>query len=692
MDHTTRHFTYYTTSSNQLHPKNIFFIAAYIIVLLSATSVFANNKRGVFFSPTPGDNSGFSSETKLYDKSFAVIIGIDNYEHLPPLLGAVKDAQSIETELKKQGFETYTLINQNASRKGIAEFLGDQLGKKVNVNDRVFIYFAGHGVSTGSSDSIMGYLMPVDANRDSPRSSGISMDELQNWLADYRSKHVMFVADACYSGLALNTRSVGISQSTTDYLRHVTSKEVRVALVAGGAGEEANEHGGHGLFTYFLLEALHGAADSNQDGVITSLEITAYISPRVSETARTKFRAQQNPQMGRRGEGEFIFLNPMGAKVPTGSLYITSSPPGAEIYINQRFLRIATPNVVSELSPGLYTVQVKKDGIDSAPIAVEVQVGVEAAVAVSLPIQTTTVGEDQETGQIFVSAQSQTKRTNIPADVYIDGSWVGKTDYRGEFEIGKHIIEVRHPNYQKYITSVEVIKGEKQQFQAILSEKRSLDPVVGPDETVKPSKENSSDKAFMNRSAGYKIAGHALFWSGLGELAIGIPMTVANRYDYYDGNRPRFTLGISLWYLGSIAAISGGFLGLKYFRSKKNKIEIGAAEYLIHRKRSLGLSLVIGGLSIMGLGGIHLGLHAYYREVEGAAYGSESHEWDYKFAQRTSGGIFTLTGISIVATGIIWLVKARKANKMLRTSKHEIVTAPYVAGQKEIGLIFAYQY
>ncbi len=68
-----------------------------------------------------------------------------------------------------------------------------------------------------------------NAEHDSPVSTGISMSELQNWFADYRSKHVMFVADSCYSGLALTTRSTGLDPQTQDYLKHITSRKVRVA-------------------------------------------------------------------------------------------------------------------------------------------------------------------------------------------------------------------------------------------------------------------------------------------------------------------------------------------------------------------------------------------------------------------------------------------------------------------------------
>jgi len=271
-------------------------------------------QRGVYVTPLPGKEGGLISETKVYDHSYAVVIGIDAYQKLPQLTGAVRDARTVKKALEEQGFTVTEVIDSAATRQAIAELLGDKLRYGAGPEDRVLVFFAGHGVSTGTGDTAMGYLMPVEGVREAPVSTGISMMELQNWFAGYQAKHVMFVADACYSGLALSTRATGLSPQTMDYLKKVTKKKVRVALVAGGAGEEVNELHGQGLFTSFFLEAIGGVADADKNGVITSDEIAAYVKPNVAQTAMQLYQTDQNPQIGRRGEGEFIFLNPMGAR------------------------------------------------------------------------------------------------------------------------------------------------------------------------------------------------------------------------------------------------------------------------------------------------------------------------------------------------------------------------------------------
>ncbi|MBI5609055.1 MAG: caspase family protein [Deltaproteobacteria bacterium] len=246
---------------------------------------------------------------EVYKRSHAVVIGIDQYQNLPQLGGAVRDAQEVAESLKEQGFSVSLLLNAQATRAAITKLVGDQLPGQVGPQDRVLVYFAGHGLSRGEGESAMGYLMPVEAQRDAPASTAISMAELQRWFAQYPAKHVLYMADACYSGLSIGTRAVGLSPETKHYLREITQRPVRVALTAGSSGQEAHEHMGHGLFTYFFLQGLGGAADGNSDGVVTTDELAAFIKPNVASVAASQYRAQQHPQFARMGEGEFVFVS-----------------------------------------------------------------------------------------------------------------------------------------------------------------------------------------------------------------------------------------------------------------------------------------------------------------------------------------------------------------------------------------------
>ena len=256
-----------------------------------------------------------SEPLQLYRKSWAVVVGIDAYEKLPRLGGAVRDARAMAQVLQQQGFEVRLLLDGEATRAAITRLIADELPDRTGPDDRVLVYFAGHGMTRGAEDAAVGYLMPIDAEPQAAASTGISMTELQRWFSLYPARHILYVADACYSGLALGSRGAGLPAGAHDYVRQVAGKKARISLVAGANGEQALEFRGHGLFTYHLLEALEGAADANGDGLITSDELAAFVKPAVAQTARREFQAGQTPQYARQGEGEFLLLSPRGTTV-----------------------------------------------------------------------------------------------------------------------------------------------------------------------------------------------------------------------------------------------------------------------------------------------------------------------------------------------------------------------------------------
>jgi TolB-like protein len=267
--------------------------------------------RSLASAPDEGSNAASAGANfKPYAASHAVVIGIDAYKTLKPLGGAVRDATSVAKLLRQRGFKVHTLMNEKATRAEIAGLLGDDLPNQVGPDDRVLVYFAGHGMTTGTKGHEMGYLMPVDADKGRVRSTGLNMREVQNWFAGYPAKHVMFVADACYSGLAVVTRSVGLSPRLRDYIKQITDKRSRATIVAGGMNEQVLEHNGQGLFTHFFLKAISGSADRNGDRIITLDEVGAYLKPKVSQTALDQYRRSQTPQIAADGEGEFVFLLP----------------------------------------------------------------------------------------------------------------------------------------------------------------------------------------------------------------------------------------------------------------------------------------------------------------------------------------------------------------------------------------------
>jgi peptidoglycan/xylan/chitin deacetylase (PgdA/CDA1 family)/uncharacterized caspase-like protein len=308
---------------------------------------------------------------QLYRESWAVIIGIDKYQQWPKLQYAVNDAQAIrEILINKYRFKTeniHMLLNDAATREQILSVLGDTMGnsEKVKKDDRVFIFFAGHGATRKlSSGRYLGYIVPVNADLQNYQGQSISMTNFQDISEAIPAKHVFFVMDSCYSGLGL-TRAGGVQVNTANYLREVARRNSRQMLTAGGMDEQVADNGpnGHSVFTWTLLQGLEGKADLNGDGYITASELSAYLGPGVSAISK------QTPSFGNlpgSEGGDFIFdpkqenefLSELSTQLDEEAIHLNSQLEAIRKQIAQKKLRN------EKLRKELSSVQTQVDGKD----------------------------------------------------------------------------------------------------------------------------------------------------------------------------------------------------------------------------------------------------------------------------------------------------------------------------------------
>ncbi|QSQ23363.1 polysaccharide deacetylase family protein [Pyxidicoccus parkwayensis] len=231
----------------------------------------------------------------LYRESWAVVIGINAYQKWPKLSYAVNDAEGVrELLVRKYLFKpenVTVLLDGEATRERILSVLGDRLADpaKVQREDRVFVFFAGHGITRRlPNGKSLGYIVPVDADTSNYQSTAISMTNFQDISEAIPAKHALFVMDACYSGLALTRGGPAAGGDVRKYLQEVTRRSVRQVLTAGGADEQVADQGpnGHSIFTWTLLQGLEGQADLNADGYVTGSELAAYVGPTVSSLSK----------------------------------------------------------------------------------------------------------------------------------------------------------------------------------------------------------------------------------------------------------------------------------------------------------------------------------------------------------------------------------------------------------------------
>ena len=250
----------------------------------------------------------------IYDNSYALIIGIDKYQNVQPLNYAVKDAESIQDILVNTfdfPEDNVTLLkNEEATKQNILKSFSE-ITKKAEDSDRVLIFFAGHGETMDLPEGgEKGYLIPVEGDSEDLYLTGLPMEELRQIALISRAKHMLYLVDACYGGIAaVGSRGLD-SKRTPNYIDKITKDKSRQVITAGGRGEQVIEkpEWGHSAFTLNLKRGLQDSrADYNSDGYITANELGLFLREKVTIDSEN----QQTPQYGRMTsqEGEFVFIN-----------------------------------------------------------------------------------------------------------------------------------------------------------------------------------------------------------------------------------------------------------------------------------------------------------------------------------------------------------------------------------------------
>lgn len=276
------------------------------LLLFSQTRGFKEKKIVV------NDERGIPQEIKLYDNLCAVIIGVDRYQNLETnqyLRNAVSDAKGIESVLREQYpfNKIISLYNDNATRDNILKTLGD-LKSQTSESDGVFIFFAGHGNTVKRVDgSETGYLLPYDGSfKPNDAYRNLAMSQLRDQMQEIPAKHLLFVADACFSGTLLTRGNETPTEQNYTYYKQAAKEIVRQVLTAGLSTETVLDGGleGHSVFTGRLIEAL-----KRNNSFISANELGVMMQRKVSNDANVR-NHKQTPQFGKMyGEGDFVFVS-----------------------------------------------------------------------------------------------------------------------------------------------------------------------------------------------------------------------------------------------------------------------------------------------------------------------------------------------------------------------------------------------
>ena len=164
------------------------------------------------------------TESIEYGTYHALIIGNNDYQTLSDLKMATGDAEAMAELLgERYGFQVELLID--ATRADIISAMARKRAK-LTEKDNLLIYYAGHGIL--DVDSGEGYWLPVDAESNNP-VNWIPLTTITAQLRAMRTKHVMVIADSCYSGILTRNTEANLKTGAerTAWLNRMNSRRSR---------------------------------------------------------------------------------------------------------------------------------------------------------------------------------------------------------------------------------------------------------------------------------------------------------------------------------------------------------------------------------------------------------------------------------------------------------------------------------
>lgn len=249
----------------------------------------------------------------LYYKSWAIVIGIENYLVAPPVQGAVNDAKQVAQAFRKLGFdEVIEMYEKDAASRRLHQVLNDILPRKVGRMDRLVIFYAGHaGAAPDTEGEDRSYLVPLDAQINNP-AKAVTVEQLKEFTRRSASKHTLLILDAPVFGWEVTASRELSLEGRLEPEAEMDRRAVQV-ISAAGKGEFSSRSEGKSLFVQALLAGLAGTADLDHNGWLMASELGAYVTQQVQDISN----GRQHPTSVRiDGDGDTVLVEgrPVGTK------------------------------------------------------------------------------------------------------------------------------------------------------------------------------------------------------------------------------------------------------------------------------------------------------------------------------------------------------------------------------------------
>ncbi|MFY0654835.1 MAG: caspase family protein [Cyclobacteriaceae bacterium] len=237
------------------------------------------------------------AEHRFDATNYAILIGVEDYAHpqMGDLSKPIDDAELLKRALvSNYQFEEHNVkILKNPDQKKLFTIL-DNFSQSLTDKDNLLIFYAGHG--HWDEKLKKGYWMLADASP-GDRSTWFANSDFKDYISIIESKHLLLIADACFSGGIFKSRSA--FQGPSREIKSLYESKSRKAMTSGDLKKVPDES----VFLQFLVKNL----ESNNSKYLSSETIFNAIKNPVISNSNNKPQFGSIDGVGGEG-GDFIFM------------------------------------------------------------------------------------------------------------------------------------------------------------------------------------------------------------------------------------------------------------------------------------------------------------------------------------------------------------------------------------------------
>ncbi len=228
----------------------------------------------------------------------AIIIGIQNYRRLAKADFADQDATKFADYANRAlGIpkdKIKVLTDADADQAALLKTFRNWLPLNVTKGKtEVFVFYSGHGLPSNDGKSL--YFLPHGVDQDLLDETAIDQKKIISAIQSTQPKSVTMFVDSCYSGQSRNgsqllagAKPVILKNSDLGYPPEFTVFTASASDQISSASNDLQ----HGIFSFYLMKGMEGAADINKDGNITFGEMLEYLNENVQRQALAANRVQ----------------------------------------------------------------------------------------------------------------------------------------------------------------------------------------------------------------------------------------------------------------------------------------------------------------------------------------------------------------------------------------------------------------